>query len=248
MDLLQSRAELAFRPQIVNGKEMAVRLQKFLGNGIYTIPEAALYARVSPAMMNRWLFGTEKGRSVIEPQFGKQDKIVSFLDLIQTLAIREIRLQRQVPLLKFRQAIRTAKDRLGLTHPFARQHCTYLMGEDLIIRPPGNDDEFVEASGKHQGQRLFPFVEMYLENLTFSNDGLANKYQIYTSNGVAILMSPDHRFGEPLLPSGYTAMAIWESIIAEGSIERAAKVYGIPKEEAEASYKFVNDHLGKSVA
>jgi len=227
---------------------MVAKLQRHLGSGIYTVAEAALYARISSAMMSRWLFGTEKGRSVIDPQFGKQEKVVSFLDLIQTLAIREIRLQRHVPLPKFRQAIKTAKDKLGITHPFAREHCTYLWGEELVIRPREEDDEFVEASGKNKGQRLFPFVEMYLENLTFDKEGLANQYKIFTSDEVAIRMDPHVRFGEPLLPSGYTAMTIWEAIIAEGGIEQAAKVYDIPISEAEASYKFVNEHLGKSAA
>lgn len=227
---------------------MVSKLQKFLGSGLYTISEAALYARVSPAMMNRWLFGTKSGRSVIDPQFGKHEKVVSFLDLVQTLAIREIRLQRQVPLPKFRQAIKTAKDKLGLTYPFARQHCTYILFDELVIRPREDGDEFIEASGKYRGQRLLPFVEMYLQNLTFDTDGLANRYQIFASNEVAIIMDPDHRFGEPLLPSGYTAMSIWEAIVVEGSIDGAAKVYGIPREEAEAAYKFVNEHLGKAAA
>lgn len=61
-------------------------------------------------------------------------------------------------------------------------------------------------------------------------------------------MDPHTRFGEPLLPSGYTAMTIWDAIRAEGGIDRAAKAYGIPKEEAQAAYQFVVDHLGKTSA
>ena len=126
---------------------MVAKLRNALGNGLFTVAEAALYARVSPQMMARWLFGNKKGHSVLHPQFGAEARFVSFLDLVQTLAIREIRIQRKVALPKFRQAIRMAKEKFNLDYPFARRHCTYLFGDELVIRPPG--DDFVEASGKH---------------------------------------------------------------------------------------------------
>ncbi len=224
---------------------MVAKLQKLLGNGMYTIPEAALYARISPAVMTRWLFGTKSGKSVIDPQFGRDDRIVSFLDLVQTLAIREIRLQKKVPLPKFRQAIKVAKNSFNLDYPFARKHCTYyrLANQELVIRPPGADDYF-EVSGGRGGQGLLAFVEIYLENLDFNTDGLASCYRVYDS----VVMDPHRRFGEPLLPSGYTAKAIWDSIRVEGSIERAVHAYGIPRIEVETAYKFFVDYLGKTIA
>jgi hypothetical protein len=233
---------------------MVASVKKYLGNGLYTLSEAALYARVSPVLLSRWLFGTLNRDAVIVPQFGGDERLVSFLDLVQALAVREICLQRKVPLVKFRQAIKIAKDKFGLDHPFARQHFTYLFGDELVIRP--GKDEFVEASGKHKGQRLFPFVEVYLKDLSFDRSGLANRYQVFTFKGghadgrtnVPVVMDPERRFGEPLLPSGYSARTLWEAIQAEGGIERTAKVYQIPREEVEASYRFFVDHLGKTVA
>lgn len=98
---------------------MVAKLKRFLGNGLYTVPEAALYARVPTGIMTRWLFGTKSGKSIIDPQFGRDNRLVSFLDLIQTLAIREIRIQKRVPLAKFRQAIKVAKQKYNLDFPFA---------------------------------------------------------------------------------------------------------------------------------
>ena len=229
---------------------IASKFKKFLGSGLYTVGEAALYARVTPAMMARWLFGNQRGEAVLHPQFDPHERMVSFLDLIQTLAIREIRMQRQIALPKFRQAVKVAKEKLGLDYPFARKHCTYLYNETLVIRSRADHDEFVEASGQHRGARLFPFVEMYLDDLTFDpRTGLVNAYQIFTSDrNVPITMNPHRRFGEPLLPSGYTPFAIWQAINAEGGIERTAKLYDIPFEEVEASYQFVVRHLGKTAA
>ncbi len=227
---------------------MVEKSNQFLGNGMYTVAEAALYCRVSTSMMTRWLFGTASGNAVILPQFGAEDRMVSFLDLVQTLAIREIRNQHKVALPKFRQAIKFAEDTLGLYHPFARHHCTYLLNDELVIQ---DEDDFVEASGKHRGQRLFPFVEMYLKSLDFTPDGLAYKYRIFTSNHhepITVTMDPKVRFGEPLLPSGYTALTIYGAIKAEGGVDQAAKAYGISVEEAEAAYQFADHLSGKSAA
>lgn len=111
-----------------------------------------------------------------------------------------------------------------------------------MINPPGSDQYF-EVSGGCGSQGLFLFVETYLENLEFNHEGLGNLYKAY--NG--IVMDPARRFGEPLLEkSGYTAKVIWDSIRIEGGIDRAASAYGIPRDEAEAAYKFFVDHLGKA--
>ena len=226
---------------------MSTSLKPFLGSGLYTLSEAALYARVSPEMLRRWLFGSGRGTAVIDPQYDSDEKLVSFLDLVQALAIREIRIQRSVPLKKFREAIKVARERFRLDHPFARRHCTYLWGNELVIRPSG--DEFVEASGRHRGQRLFTFVEMYLKDLSFNPDGLANRYQVYVSPaGVPVVMDPRKRFGEPLLPSGYSVQSLWEAITIEGGIDRAAQAYGVPPAEVEAAYRFLSERLTKTVA
>ena len=225
---------------------MATTLQKYLGNGLYTIPEAAMYARVPTRMMARWLFGSDAGESVLTPEFDPSDKQVSFLDFVQTLAIREIRIWRKVSLPKIRSAIKVAEKTFGLKYPFARKHCAYLLNDELVIKPPPGDELF-EIAGS-QGQGLFPFVEGYLKSLSFSDAGLANLYNIYKFADVQIVMNPKVHFGEPMLPSGYSAATICDAIRAEGGIQEAAKVFGIPEEEVGAAYKFFVEHLGKTAA
>jgi uncharacterized protein (DUF433 family) len=48
------------------------------------------------------------------------------------------------------------------------------------------------------------------------------------------VMNPKHRFGEPLLEGcGYTPEVLFEAAKTEGSIEAAAKAYGVSKEQVE---------------
>src|SRR5215218_3560740 len=107
---------------------MSPTLKPHIGKGLYTVREAALYSRVRPELLNRWLFGTATSKPVLTPQFGRAEKLVSFLDLVQTLAIRQIRLMYDVPVSKIRQALRWVKKHLDEDYPFARQHFTYLFG------------------------------------------------------------------------------------------------------------------------
>ncbi len=222
----------------------ATKFDKTLGSGLYSVSEAAFYAKVKPALLSRWLFATG-GRSVISPQFefGKEDRLVSFLDFIQTLAIRDIRKQKKVPLEQIRNAIHVAEQRFGIDYPFARKHCTYLTtGNRLAICPNGKD--FYEVCGK-EAQKLFSFAEHYLELLEYDSGGLAKNYTVFKSkhkSPVSIVMDRGIRFGEPMLPSGYSALTIYDSIHAEGSEKRAAAVYGIPVQEAEAAKQFHDEH------
>ncbi|MBX9679260.1 MAG: hypothetical protein K2X38_10905 [Gemmataceae bacterium] len=222
-----------------------IAAKSMVGSEMYTVRETAFYSRVPAQMVSRWIFGSEKGRSVIEPQIANQERMVSFVDFVQTVAIRELRFQKEVPLPRFREAIRNAKKLFGIDYPFARRHCTFFDGVDIIIKKA---DEFYEVTGKHVGQKLFRFVEEYLAKLEFDANGLADSYRIFEAKDVPILMRPKYRFGEPTLPSGYTAMTIWNAIKAEGGIKEAAKAYGIPKEEVEAAYAFFVDFLGKATA
>jgi uncharacterized protein (DUF433 family) len=108
---------------------MITGVEKLVGVGLYTPAEAALYARVHNSLMNRWLFGDARGNSVIKPQIGVIDdeKIITFLDFVQTLAIRAIRQTRKVPLQKIREAIDQAKRLYRIDYPFAIKHTTYLL-------------------------------------------------------------------------------------------------------------------------
>jgi hypothetical protein len=228
------------------GGQMTTNLKKMLGSGIFSISEAALYARVSPQLLSRWMFGTNSGDIVFPPQFQTNDKLLSFLDLVQAVAIREIRVQKKIPLVKFRQAIKTAKMMYKLDRPFAKKHVTYWTGGEIVIRP--SDAVFVEASGKHAGQPQFQFVEYYLEKLEFDSSGMANLYRIFSHEGVDIKMNPKIRFGEPMLPSGYSAGAVWDAIDIEGGLDGARKACGIPLKEVQTAYRFYVDFLGKLAA
>lgn len=227
---------------------MVAATEQLLDVGLYTPAEAAFYARVQTRLINRWLYGGREGEAVLRPQFESTDaKLLTFLDFVQTLAVREIRSKCRLPLQKIRAGIERARDKYGKPYPLAMEHTTYLYGRELVIRL--DEDRMVQVSGRHADQEMMtPIIELYMLDLSFGADRLAREYTAFKSNEYRVTMDPRLRFGEPMLPScGYSARALWEACIAEGSMQAAAEAYGVKLEEVELAYRYY-DHLQGNVA
>ena len=107
-----------------------VAIQDHLGVGIYTPEEAAFCVRAFLKMMRRWVFGDSGGRPVIERELkDSSEKVVTFLDFVQTLAIREVRQWHGLPLQRIRDGIDEANKRYRLKYPLACHHRIFLFGD-----------------------------------------------------------------------------------------------------------------------
>jgi uncharacterized protein (DUF433 family) len=225
-----------------------------LGQGIYTPSEAAFYARMRTQTLNRWLFGNAQGNAVVAPQINEpNDRVVTFLDFVQMLAVREIRTKHNVPLHKIRDAVAIATEH-GISYPFAVKHKTFLFGDmsdeghgEVVLEIGG---KLLQASGKGKRNLVMPEVaELYMQDLYFDPDsGLANKYYPFgTATNKAIVMDPKVRFGEPFVyNSGYSAESLWQAYKTEGGIEAAAAAYGVSRSDIESVLRFY-DLLGSAV-
>ena len=219
------------------------------GLGFYTPREAAFYARLHPSVLGRWLFGSKSGSRVLNPQFTEtEEKVVTFLDFVQALAIRAIRQQHRISLEKIRSAIVHAEQKFEMKWPLARRHTTYLLGRDIQIVPQigGNP---VQVTGRGKGQiSLRPIVEVHLRDLGWDPEGVANSYRAFWWDGREVRMNPAQHFGEPVLPScDYSARVLREAAESEGSIEAAAEAYGVDPVDVEVACRYF-DHLDGAAA
>jgi uncharacterized protein (DUF433 family) len=224
--------------------DMAYSVKELLGVGVYTVAEAAMYAHVPTGVMRRWIWGTKSGASVVRPELrlDADETLVTFLDFVQSMAIRSIRKATKdrpaVPLEKIRETIEQAHERYGITYPFARKHSTYLLGREIVLRVDGLGE--VQTSGANKHQLVEPKIaELYLHDLSFDSSGLAQSYVAARDGDMQIVMNPRSRFGEPYLSTcGITASSIWNAVQAEGGIEGAARAYEITVEEVHFAAKY----------
>jgi uncharacterized protein (DUF433 family) len=229
-----------------------------LGIGVYSPAEAAFYARVSRQLMTRWVFGNSKGKPVIERQLrDSSEKVVTFLDFIQTLAVRDVRNRHGISLPKIRQGVDAARKRYSIEYPLACQHTIYLFSDqrgeghgEIVIRLPGEqagvEDQLVQLTGQDRGNLMFvPVVEMFLDDLQFDPDtGLASVYSPLKDGDASIVLNPRRRFGEPIVePGGYTVETLWHATNTEGGVKEAAEAYGVTTAEVKLANKYYDTLL-----
>lgn len=209
---------------------MNANAEQLFAAGAYTMAQAAAFAEVRDvSKVRRWLFGSGISRAALIPFYG-EDEVVSFIDLVQLMAIRDIRNTRRISLDKIRQTIDTAQ-RYGIQYPFARKHQTYLFADDVVIQLA--DGQVIGATGKYKNDRLIPEVAVHpLDDLGFDDDGYANLYTPEEEAGRRIVLSPTNRFGAPVLqPCNYTVEALVCAVQAEGSVLRAARALEVDEKD-----------------
>lgn len=238
-----------------------IKAADLLGVGLYSPPEAALYARVSTRLMRRWVYGNRQGESVIEPQLGlSEEKTVTFLDFVQALAVRRIRNDHHISLQTIREAYLRARTEFGIRYPFALESSR--IG---LFGPPNNparqvificvnkgDEEtqqYFQLTGKKHGNQLIKeVVRTYSYRLTYDPASkLACRYTAFEALGEQVTMDPAIKFGEPVvMSSGYAAATLYDAYLAEGSVERAADIYKVPQQQIAAAieyFDFINPVL-----
>ena len=219
-----------------------------LGIGIYTPTEAAYYARVQPQTITRWLHGSRSGQPVVRAQLnGDAEKIVTFLDFVQALAIRAIRRDYKLPLQTIRDAVNYARKRYGVDYPFATRHQTFLFGRAVMIDLPGRR-ELTQISGKQKDQLVSrQIAEPYMLDLTYKND-LAVRYQAFERRGRYVIMDPRVRFGQPLVaPNHHPVHVLLGAYRSEGSAPAAARVLDADEDDVLLAIAY-DDYLRGTIA
>lgn len=217
------------------------------GIGVYSIPEAARYARMHPETLRNWFAG-RAGRPPLRQRAIECDemKVITFLDFVEAVAIRALRVD-GVSLPRIRQALQVAQERYGIAHPFAhRDHRTVLIGKDLHILFGDEPDTPVQISGQNVGQKsMRPCIQSYIRDLDFNEQGIAQLYRAFAFRGQDVVLNPKLHFGEPIIQqNGYTAETLYRAALAEGSMERAAFLYEVSIDAVEAAYRYCNVEIG----
>ncbi len=200
--------------------------------GVYTRQQAAHLSRVRAQTVNRWFDDESSTLELRMPD--NDDGLVSFVDLVQLLGIREIRLARQLSLQKIRATVEKAKG-FGVHFPFARLGTrVFLLGDDVVLRLPNQD--LIQTTGKTRKNYLMePVVLPYLEELKFDQEGLPYEYRPMPG----ILLSPAREWGAPIVETcNYTVQTLVMAVKAEGSIEAAADMCGVEVKEINNALKY----------
>jgi hypothetical protein len=217
---------------------VASGLADVLSGGIYTRSQAAHLARLRPQTLRRWFENSaDRGPAVRKAAAQTLDgDTVSFVDMIQLMAVRAIRVKREVSLQKIRQATTVAEE-AGFPFPLARENTRiFLCGDTVFLKLP--NDTMMEATGPHARHYVMePVLLPYLRELTFDEEGMAKDYRPAVAPGV--LLAPTRQWGAPIMErSNYTVSTLVSAAYAEGSIDAAARICGVPEDEVRIALQF----------
>lgn len=226
---------------------MVMSLEDKLGVGLYTAAEAARYVRARPEAITRWVHGNAKGERVVRPEFASaEERVITFVDMVQALSIRAVRTQAsRVPLPAIRDAVRMAEEEHGIEFPLARRHLLFYFDKSIFIKLDGRD-EIVGLTRRDVGQHLLrPIVEPYLEEISFGEDGLAETWTPMSADGLSIRLDPKLRFGQPIVaPLNILASTLADAVVSEGSIEAAADAHGVERRAVLIALKYFDSLTG----
>ncbi|MCW8131719.1 MAG: hypothetical protein KIS92_15340 [Planctomycetota bacterium] len=191
------------------------------------------------------------GKRVFIPQVVSKDKrIVTFLDFIQVLAIRTIRQYYDIPLGKIRDGVVFAQRKFGISHLFAHKVNCYVLGKEMYVEFPSKERITIQISGKQKGQLAMPeVIQLYSEKLSFSDGGLVTRFTPFTYKHYEVIMDPKVRFGQPFSnASGHTVATLLNASKTEGSIDAAAKVFGVQKTDVQMAIEYERYLRGQNAA
>ncbi|WP_424140344.1 hypothetical protein [Roseomonas chloroacetimidivorans] len=206
-----------------------------LGVGYYTAPEVGRLLRMSARNINRWLGGyefTKRGRTVgmpplWTPQLPRSEKHLElgFRDLIELRFVKAF-LDAGVGLLTIRRCIEFARECVHDDRPFStRQFRTD--GRTIFLDSMSASDTGELLDLRKRQYVIKQVIERTFRDLDIEDDAVARWRPL---NGKAsIVIDPTRSFGQPVAARyGVPTIVLADAVGAEGTVERAARLYDVP--------------------
>jgi uncharacterized protein (DUF433 family) len=219
---------------------------------LYSVSEAARYLGVSRSTFSTWADGYVRGRAgrlvvgepvitALPPGPPGQPR-VPFIGVAEGYVLQAFR-RAHVPLQRIRPALARLNEEFGLAHVLASQRL-YTDGAEVLWDYAEGEGDTPEARSARQlvvvrnGQRVFSeIVEDYLQQVSFADDGYAQRIRLRRYGHADVILDPRFGFGHPTFVHGRARVdTVFGAIRAGESIDAVARDYGIPLDELRDAY------------
>jgi len=212
---------------------MSTNGYRYIGLGLYTVPQASRLSHVSVGRIRRWLrgytfttaTGPHKSPPVVTSQLPPIDGglIVTFLDL-QEIRLVDAFLEAGVQWKTLRLARQQAEQAIG-PYPFSRGRFE-TDGRDVFYdMAPKSDGAFLNLVSQQTAFKRF--VSRFMVSLKFDAEGQASEWWPLGKNKQVVL-NPRRSFGQPIVPrEGVPTSILARSYHVERSYPRVASWYDV---------------------
>jgi uncharacterized protein (DUF433 family)/DNA-binding transcriptional MerR regulator len=212
-------------------------VNKILGNGIYTIPEAARLTSLNTARLREWFAQRDGKHPLLKSDYDtvKGDRAVSFLDLIDALIAGKLR-EKGISLQTIRTIYRKLEDDFNTAHPFCRKELL-TDGQIVFVRSVNEmgQEQLIEILTR---QQVFPKVILpYLKQIEYDP---SSNIAVRWNRNHFVTIDPKICFGKPVIKTrGISTKILSAEYKANGNDARAvADWYEISPDEVLAAVKF----------
>jgi uncharacterized protein (DUF433 family) len=220
--------------------------QPTLGQGIYTLPDAALILGLPTVKLRRWLQGINRKKCGKNAQsFGiveggywgdGRDTGMNFYAMIELYVLGQLR-EHGMSMQKIRKAHTELKRYFQTNYPFATAE---LLTQDGHLYTVLNDAQLLELDA--QGQSAFnKILNPFCKKIEFDQQaGFATSFWPLGKE-YKIVVDPAHAFGQPRIDgTNILAEVIADLVSAGESPEYVAKLYNIEPEDVNDCMRYMH--------
>lgn len=208
---------------------------RYLGMGVYEIPEAARLTGLSSARLRRWFGGHRSGPlwQLDFPRVGGRIGL-SFLDLVQAYVAAEL-LGHGLPVRALRPLLEKAKTVLETEHPFASARFR-TDGRRLYLEILEEKPRLLDL-----GRDQFAFhrvIAPSLKPLEYDTHEMASRWWPLGRNR-SVVLDRHRRFGKPITAkSGVPTEVLFQQYKVMNSVEKVAEAFEIDEREVKDAIEF----------
>jgi uncharacterized protein (DUF433 family) len=235
-------------PLTRRSKPLMLRSAVMLGEGIYTISEAARLSGIAPSRLRRWLEGYDfRARSGAirhsKPAFhagvrgSGRDATISFLDLLEAMFFD--RFHRQgVTWNTLRRAAAQAAVDFQDPHPFSTRR--FRTDGRSVFAEVAKDDGDLKLLDIVKRQRVFTeVIEPLLTQIDYDVSGFAASWSPMGKR-IPVIVDPSRAFGRPIIKGRGVRTSVLAAAVLKGnaSVKEVASWYEVEVEEVAAAVEF----------
>jgi uncharacterized protein (DUF433 family) len=217
------------------------------GIGAYTPPEAARLTGVPASALRRWLFGYSYDHHgpmttqapLWQPEYGvnQEEPLLGFRDLIEARMVGNLR-RLGIGMPTIRACLRTAAEIAQDQHPFSSASFR-TDGKRLFLERVGSDGQHDVIDLKAKQHAFAKVIERSFLDLEFDEKRATRWFLLPQKQ--TIVADPERSFGQPIASaSGIPTRRLAEAVVAEGSVDKVAKLFEVAAGAVRDALKFEN--------
>lgn len=224
---------------------------KYIGKGIYTIPDASKLTRVSSQRIRNWIrsrMNNHVSSVLVETDYGitKGNYGLSFHDMIEILTIGAFR-KYGVSLQLIRKVHSKSCEDFNTSHPFAINRF-WTDGKDiwLDMAKTSNDAKLIHILSDQIELRKITLG--FLDLIDFTDDGVSYRWWPLNRDD-HVVIDPRRSFGQPVVKKeGVPTIVLANAVKAEDSIDKVAKWYEVDPLAIESAYRYETTYTNRLAA